>query len=371
MNILKKNTADVDVARIANFLSALYFKKNSIDKAYNYLSIAHNLDAAIFNDKRLSNINFLQLKNKEIENLKLLTTNERKEQEATRKNIVIYSFFGLTLLLIGVIILVRRNAKLKDAYNNELQVKNLDIENQKKLITKQHKDLMNLNDSKNQLFSIISHDLRTPLNAIVQVLELQKDNAFSPELQKDIFSQLHLQAQSTSQMLNELLIWANTQMDGVTVNFENVDILLVVESIIEYYVPELIKKEIKLENQAGSNPLFITADVAQVRIIIQNILANAIKFTPAKGLITIKYSESDNFSTVHILNSGKKITQDRIDQMLNMNKRMTSEDGTAFEEGTGLGLLLVKQFLANNKGMLDVKSTDEFGTEFIISFLKN
>lgn len=369
--ITTKNAADVDVARIAKFLSELYYKQKKYKQAYRFLEIANNLDATIFNDKKLSNINFLQLKNKEIENLKLTTNNERREQEAKRNSIIIYSFSALILLLTGAILLVRRNAKLKDAFNQKLHIQNQNIENQNKLITKQHKDLMSLNDSKNQLFSIISHDLRTPLNSIVQVLELQKDNTFPPELQDEIFGQLHIQAKSTSKMLNNLLEWANTQMDGTSVNFERIDLYAIVEHTTTFYDAELKKKQIELYHNTPNAPFFASADLGQVRIIIQNILANAIKFTPLKGKITINYSKSADFVNVHIVNTGIKISQERINQILNKSTRLTSEDGTAFEEGTGLGLLLVKQFLANNNGMLDLKSTEEYGTAFIISFLKN
>jgi signal transduction histidine kinase len=135
---------------------------------------------------------------------------------------------------------------------------------------------MSLNESKNQLFSIISHDLRSPLNSIVQVLELQKENTFSPKLQEEIFRQLHLQAHATSKMLNDLLNWANIQMDGKHLNFEQFDAVVLAESVVDFYKMEMAKKEITCSNKMPDRPLIIKADVNQVRIIIQNILKKVI-----------------------------------------------------------------------------------------------
>lgn len=368
---VKEINTDADVARIAKVLSEIYEKKGNTSKALQFLKITNTSEAKIYNEKKLNEINYLQLKSKEIENLKLVAKNERTNQEAKRNRIIIYSFSALIVLLIVTIFLIRRNARLKDAFNRELQQKNQNIETQKNFIAKQNKDLMSLNESKNQIFSIISHDLRTPINSIVQVLEFQKENIFSPELQDEIFQKLHVQAQSTSKMLNNLLEWASTQMEGQVINFEPIDVKILIDSVVEFYALEINKKRINLINTLNDFVPLIKADVAQARIIIQNVLVNAVKFTSENESITIKISENKDFVNIHIINSGKKISVDKINQILNFNNRMTSELGTDLELGTGLGLLLVKQFLANNQGMLDLKSTEDFGTEFTISFLKN
>ena len=369
--LAQENNVDADIARITKVLSNVYELKGNAAEAFKYLKISNDLSDNIYNEKKLNDINYLQLKSKEIENLKLISKNEKTVQEGKRNSIIIYLFIALTILLIGTLILFRRNSRLKDVYNKELHSKNKNIESQQKMIAKQNQDLMTLNESKNQLFSIISHDLRTPLNSIVQVLELQKENSFSEEVQKEIFDQLHTQAKGTSKMLNDLLEWSNTQMDGQKIYLEEVEVTSLVKSIVDFYKIEIDNKNIQLVHNSEDLTLYIKADIAQVRIIIQNILANAIKFTAEKGFITLNYSQSAEFVNVHIINNGKKLSAEKIEQMMNRSKRMTSEQGTAFEEGTGLGLLLVKQFLANNKGTLHIKSTEEFGTEFIISFLKN
>lgn len=114
----------------------------------------------------------------------------------------------------------------------------------------------------------------------------------------------------------------------------------------------------------------ISADKGNAHIIINNLVTNAIKYTPKNGNIEIKYSEENGLLNVHIINSGNGISELKIEEILNFNKRMISEKGTSLEEGTGLGLLLVKQFLIENNGKLNIIHHSDGRTEFIASFQK-
>ena len=369
--IAKKLNANWDLSRVAKILADIYEKKNNKAKAYEFLQINNTLNDSLYSEKRINDVNYIQLKSKEVENLKLVAKNEISAQKVKRDQIIIYSFLILIMFLIGILFLRWSNSRQKDRFSDELRLKNADIEKQKLLISQQNTELIALNDTKNQLFSIVSHDLRSPIANILQMLELQKDESLTPELQRDIFDQLHLQTVATSNMLNNLLQWANTQMDGQIVNFETINIYELVSSVLELYILEMNKKNISFSNSLPPTPLFISADKGQVRVIIQNIIANAVKFTDEDGTISCRYSQNGTFINVHLSNSGASIEEQRIAEILKSDKRIYSELGTSFEEGTGLGLLLVKQFIANNKGTLDIKGGEEVGTEFIISFLKN
>ncbi|MDD3004901.1 tetratricopeptide repeat-containing sensor histidine kinase [Flavobacterium sp.] len=368
----QKINAKWDLERVTRALSQVYEKNGNIKKAYQYLVLNNKFRDSLYNEHKLNEINYLQLKNKEVENLKLINKNEANFQRAKKDEIIIYSFTLLTFLLLGILFLIYRNARVKDTFNKELNIRNHDIENQKELISKQNAELLKLNESKNKLFSIISHDLRSPIGSLVQILELLKDQSLSPELQQELLEQLHIQTQGTSEMLNELLIWATTQLDGENLKKETIDVYNMVVNVLDFFALEAKKKNIVCNIASAKNKSYlIKADAAQIRIIIQNILANAIKFTPQNGLVDVRFSDSNDFINVHVINLGKEISQERIDQLLKSSERINSEPGTSLEEGTGLGLLLVKQFLANNNGMLDIKRNNEGKTEFIISFLKN
>ena len=368
----KKLNANWDLERITKVLSRIYEKSGKVKKAYEYLLINNKYQDSLYDEHKLNEVNYLQLKNKEVENLKLMTKNEANIQRAKKDEVIIYSFVILTFFLLGILFLIYRNARIKDSFNKELNLRNQSIENQKVLISKQNEQLLKLNESKNKLFSIISHDLRSPIGSLVQILELLKDQSLTPELQQELFEQLHLQTQGTSKMLNELLMWANTQLDGENLKAETLDIYEMVSNVLDLFVLEANKKNIVCNLKSKENiPHLIKGDAGQIRIIIQNILANAIKFTPENGHIDISFADTTDFINVHIVNSGKEISQERIDQLLMSSERINSELGTSLEKGTGLGLLLVKQFLANNNGMFDIKRNNDDKTEVIISFAKN
>lgn len=365
----KKIDTKWDIVRSAQTLADIYAAKQEMANAYKYLNEAKIYNDSLLNENKVKEINYLQLKSKEDENIRLKNKNAISlEREKTDRTIT-YSFGVLIAFLLGILFLLMRNIKIKDRFNQELQQKNKDIENQKAIIDFQREALEGLNKSKNKLFSILSHDLKTPINSIYQILELHQQGEMTLEFQEEIFEQLYKQVEGTSKMLNNLLFWASTQMDGIVVNFQNINLTEVTTIAIDSLYMEAFKKKITIKHSNKENR-FIHADIGQVRIIVQNILANAIKFTPIEGTIEVFYSQDENYKNLHILDFGEGMNESVVNDIINYDKRMTSELGTAMEEGTGLGLLLVKQFLVNNKGKMDVKSKKGKGTEFIISFLK-
>lgn len=369
LELAKKIDTKWDIVRSATTLADIYAAKQEMNNAYKYLKEASIYNDSLLNENKINEINYLQLKRKEAENSRLKNSNTLALEREKSDRIITYSFGILIVFLVGILFLLVKNLKTKERFNQELQQKNDDIQNQKAIIDFQREALEGLNKSKNKLFSILSHDLKTPINSIYQILELHQQGEMTPEFQEEIFEQLHKQVQGTSRMLNNLLFWASTQMDGIVVNLEKINLTEVSAVAIDSLYMEAFKKKITIKH-FNEDIRFIYADIGQARIIVQNILANAIKFTPVEGVIEVFYSQDENFKNLHILDYGEGIDENVINDIINYDKRMASELGTAMEEGTGLGLLLVKQFLVNNKGKMDVKSQKGKGTEFIISFLK-
>lgn len=366
----KELNAKWDLGRSTEILSSIYAEKKDLQNAYKYLSLNKVYNDSLYDQEKVREINYQQLKRKEAENLKLESEKETALQKEKMSMIINYSFILLVLFLLGILFLLKKNNRLKDKFNQELTKKNNDIENQKAIIASQNETLEGLNKSKNHLFSILSHDLKTPINSIFQVLELQQQGDLTKEVQEEIFEQLLKQVEGTSMMLNNLLHWANTQMDGTVVNFENINLTEIVNTSIDSFYMEAFTKKITINNLSNQKSHFINADLGQTRIIVQNVLANAIKFTPVEGSVEVFYSDDNHYQNLHIIDYGLGMSKNVVDEIINYDKRMSSEMGTAMEKGTGLGLLLVKQFLVNNNGKMDIKSEEGKGTEFIISFLK-
>ena len=224
--------------------------------------------------------------------------------------------------------------------------------------------------AKNKLFSILSHDLKSPIASIQQFLELLKLGTNASDDMKLISEHLITQVDGTSRLLNNLLHWSLTQLDGAKFKAEDLILIAILNDTLQAMILMIDNKQININHINPDKQQTIKADRGQVSVILNNLISNAIKFTPQNGTIEIRYSEEKKFYNVHIINSGSEISTDKIDEILNYDKRLISEKGTGLEEGTGFGLLLVKQFISENNGKLRILNNEELGTEFIVSFQK-
>lgn len=358
-----------DIARSSEILSRVYKADKKFDLAYKFLEISKTYNDSLFTESKLKEINLLQLKRKEAENEKLVAQNEVARHKLNNTRLFAISIALFMLFLLIILYQSRKNSKIKEELYHRLEQKNLDIKNRKALIKEQNQVLSELNKTKNKLFSILSHDLKAPINSIQQVLAMLKEGEISDEELKTLTEHLVTQVDGTSMMLNTILQWSMTQLDGSKLHLENLNVNAIVKESIGALHLTAKSKDIEVIFNENNHNL-ILADKGNAHIIINNLLSNAIKYTPKKGAIEIKFSEQNLLLNVHIINSGNGISKTKIDEILNFNQRMISEKGTSSEEGTGLGLLLVKQFLIENDGKLNIIHHAESGTEFIASFQK-
>jgi signal transduction histidine kinase len=367
--IALKINAKWDIARSSEILAKTYKEDRKFESAYKYLEISKAYNDSLFNDSKLKEINLLQLKRKEAENEKLVAQNESARHKLNNIKLFVISIVLFMLFLLIILNQYRRNNKVSQDLYRQLELKNLDIKNRKAVIKEQNQVLNELNTTKNKLFSILSHDLKAPINSIQQVLALLKDGDVSDDELKILTEHLVTQVDGTSIMLNTILQWSMTQLDGANIYLENLNLDIIVKDSIRSLYLTAKSKEIEVIH-IEKGDIFINADNGNAHIIINNLLSNALKYTPKNGLIEIKYSEEKSLLNIHIINSGSGISEAKIEEILNFDQRMISEKGTGLEEGTGLGLLLVKQFLIENNGKLDIIYHPEGGTEFVASFQK-
>ena len=365
-----KADAKWDIIRASGILADVFSHAGKFSEAYKYLKINKQYNDTLFSESKLQQINLLQLNNKEAENDKLTALNEVSKQKLKYGRIAVASMIMLLLFLLFIIFQYYRNAKIKQKLYEELEQKNRDIKSRKELIKKQNKTLSDINQTKNKLFSILSHDLKSPIASIQQFLELLKFGTNASDDMKLISEHLITQVDGTSRLLNNLLHWSLTQLDGAKFKAEDLILIAILNDTLEAMILMTDNKQIDINHINPDKEQIIKADKGQVRVILNNLISNAIKFTPQNGTIQIRYSEEKKFYNVHIINSGSEISTDKIDEILNYDKRLISEKGTGLEEGTGFGLLLVKQFLSENNGKLRILNNEELGTEFIVSFQK-
>ncbi len=228
-------------------------------------------------------------------------------------------------------------------------------------------EIKQLNESKNRIFSIIAHDLKGPVGNIKSFLDmiLSNQSDFDFETVINYLNLLEKQSTATYNILENLLAWANSQRNNIVFNPVKQKINLTVETNIVLLEDIATKKNISINNKT-SNDLTATFDLNLISIVVRNLIANAIKFTPENGTITVLTEQNELQTLVSITDTGIGISPDRVEKLFEDTSFETTF-GTNNEKGSGLGLKLCKYFVEQHKGKIWVESEAEKGSKFIFS----
>jgi PAS domain S-box-containing protein len=225
----------------------------------------------------------------------------------------------------------------------------------------QEEKLQALNQLKDRLFSIISHDLRAPLVNITGMLELANSGYFSEKELLTFIPQLAENVKYTTTLLDNLLIWAKSQLKGEKVKLAVFDLQKMVEQNVALYQDAARFKNICIDNQIKKQVLLF-ADPDMIQLVVRNLLSNAIKFCQEKDTITISARRNGQSTAVCIADTGIGIKEKELNTLF-LPGTYTSK-GTKNESGSGLGLLLCKDFIEKNNGQIWVESTSGKGSRF-------
>ena len=229
------------------------------------------------------------------------------------------------------------------------------------------KQLILLNSDKDRFISILSHDLRSPFNSLLGLSELlsEKFQELQPEEIKTIVTSINNTAQKTYTLLEDTLLWASVQSQKITYLpvFTNIDD--VINEVKEILEPVAQLKNIALVYDANNNR-HANVDIYMFKAIMRNLISNAIKFTNQQGRIIISASHIDNNTIVQVEDNGVGMKQEVIDKLFSFYPSNSSQ-GTANEAGTGLGLMLCKDFVDKHSGKIWVESALGNGTKVSFS----
>lgn len=241
----------------------------------------------------------------------------------------------------------------------------LDIEQRKFTEDKLRKITSQLKEtilSKDKMFSIVAHDLRSPFVSLLgmsELLEQEIDDLDKDEAKR--FSQnLHISAKRVYHLLENLLQWAKIQTDRIQFEREKVDLNKVVSNIVFLFESNAIVKKIELIDNIEDNT-FIFTDINMLETIIRNLTSNAIKFTKVGGTVIIKSKKLDYFTEIYVEDSGVGIPKENISRVFAIDNFVSTPD-TENRKGSGLGLILTKEFVEKNGGELTVESEVGKGT---------
>lgn len=225
-------------------------------------------------------------------------------------------------------------------------------------------ELKDLNLSKDKFLSVISHDLRNPLTALMitsDKLSRDTENSKVGPLAKII----HRTSHKILDQLNELVDWAHKQREKTTFNSEKLHLAQGVDQSLDLLKANALQKNIVLENRI-SNDLYVNADTLMLRSILQNLVTNAIKYTPQGGLVKVTAKRINKMVELCVTDSGIGMEADIMGNLF-ANANSASVSGTNNEKGSGLGLILVKDFVTQHGGTIRAESEIGKGTTIIFS----
>jgi len=238
---------------------------------------------------------------------------------------------------------------------------------QNRLIELQTQELKEANTSKNKFFSILSHDLKGPIASSLLLTELLEEETLAESERKEINQMFRSGLENISRLIDNVLLWANSQTGNISFNPVYIDLKKLVDENIQLLHTAAILKKINITN-AIYDDVKIHADPHMMHTVFRNLLANAIKFTHEHGNVSFSVEPilSNSHIKIHVVDDGIGMSPEFANNLFRIDKK-TMAIGTKEETGTGLGLILCKDFLEKHQGQLEVQSKKGEGSCFIIT----
>ncbi len=300
-----------------------------------------------------------EVKNIEDDNARLVAENQYQQQVIRNQRIITFAIIIILLMIssLAIVVLTGRK-KLKVAYN-ELTEKNSEIQKQADLL---HAS----NATKDKLFSIIAHDIRNPFSALLNLSEMLYDEAETADKETLRFyaGNIYQSARNTFQLLDNLLFWSKSQRGAIEIKPELCHLHKVINSVFETVKAGAMENNIQLHNEVEADESLNT-DVTLLRIILGNLVGNAVKFNNPGGNITVSAIRNQKNLTLSVKDSGKGISPERLARLFSKEESF-QPSGSRAQNGTGLGLILCHDFVEKLGGKITVESETDKGTEFLI-----
>lgn len=238
----------------------------------------------------------------------------------------------------------------------------------KRLILSKTEELQRTIAGRDKLYSVIAHDLRSPMGSIKMVLNMLILNLPSEKIGAEMYELLTMANQTTEDvfsLLDNLLKWTKSQIGKLNVVYQDVDLVEVTDGVIEIFSMVASLKKIRI-HEMKPEKMMVNADIDMLKTVVLNLLSNAIKFSKENSEVLVKMEEVDGMAVVSVQDYGCGISEEGQKKLLHTDTHF-STFGTNNEEGSGLGLLLCKDFVVKNGGKLWFTSKEGEGSIFSFS----
>lgn len=284
------------------------------------------------------------------------------QQKIKQQRLINAIFVSIIVGMIAISVVYYRQKRKQQKINAMLEEKNREVVEQKTNIDDQAQKLNDLNVLKDRLISVLAHDLRAPLSTLRGLFSLLQDDTISHEQMLEMIPGVLKKLEYTSDFLDTLLFWINSQME----NFENSAKSFYVKDIVafeaENYHEQAALKGITLIDSVQDD-VIASADPNSIRIVIRNLITNAIKFSQENDTIEITAAKNDDQSyVISVTDTGVGMSDDQLNRLF--KSKVNSKTGTNNESGTGMGMLFCKDLVERCSGKIWVTSKQGEGTSF-------
>lgn len=266
---------------------------------------------------------------------------------------------GLIVFVYGYLLNIRTN-KLLSEQNEKIKIANINLK-------ESENNLKELVATKDKFFRIISHDLKNPFTNLLSISEMIHENyTLVDDDEKRVgVRKIHESVKHIFNLLENLLTWSRSQTGKIHFEPVKFDLYELISETLTLYSASADKKQISLTKLCPEE-IHVVADRNMCSSILRNLINNAIKFSYTSGEISIKVIPNNDYHEIHVVDQGVGIDKENIDKLFRIDLKYKSS-GTAGEKGTGLGLLLCKEFVEINGGKIDVKSKLGEGSTFLFT----
>jgi signal transduction histidine kinase len=338
----------------AKVLSEIYAALGNYKEAYAYSKIYQDLSDTIMNAEKANQLSRIQtiyeVNQKEAENSSLRREVLLNNRKSRTRSIIIIIIASLVVVLATVLYLL-----------NKMNDKQIEMNNR---LAAQSQELASLNDLKDKFFSFVAHNLKNPFNTIMGFAELMHRAANAKDLKKanEYSGLIHDLSTQVQKVLSNLLEWSRLQRRTFEVKPETVELTGLIKDVVEMNNKEAARKDISLSISHEGN-VFVVADRTMITAVLQNLVTNAIHFTPPSGRISIDCRIDDQNTEVSITDTGIGMTPDQLDLLFDFDFSR-SRKGTSDHGGAGLGLVICHEMLIKNGGTIQAASEPGKGSTF-------
>lgn len=312
-----------------------------------YIAVSDSLDALSREREIEKTKTRLGLYQQEEINTLLREKQQRQQAQITSQRWLIWGSAAVISLILILLYLIYRANQRNKMVNKKLE--------------EQQERLEELNNVKDKMLAIFSHDLRTPMASVKGLLQLFREDNMSKEEMREYLPKVEMAVDQNLNMMDNLLAWTREQMSGLKVEIEDIAAESVVSDVLENFEPQALEKGVELINNV-SKDVYVQADEDLFSLILRNLVSNSVKFTESGDSISVRSSINNGQVTFEVADTGVGMPSEKQKGLFSLQTE--SSRGTHNEKGSGLGLQLCKEFIEKQGGNIDFESKEGEGTVF-------